>query len=69
MARNADKTYTYSGPLTGATLEDGREVMLHPGQDVLLPPDDRFVATLVGMGRLKEKQKKTAAKTEESNAS
>ena len=74
MARNksdaapgAEKTYTYTGPLTGATLDDGREVMLHPGRDISLPPGDPYAAALVAMGRLKEKQSKPAAKTEGSN--
>lgn len=42
-----DVKYNYSGPLTGVTLDDGREVMLHPGKDVLLPPGNAYVKALV----------------------
>ncbi len=47
-----DQRYRYSGPLSAATLPDGREVMLHPGQSVMLPEDNGYVATLVALGRL-----------------
>ena len=54
-----DKTYTYIGPLTGATLSDGRDVMLISGLDSILPPDDPYVASLVSQGRLQEKTEVT----------
>lgn len=47
-----DKTYLYSGPLTGATLADGREVQLCPGNRYDLPPDDPYVRGLATQNRL-----------------
>ncbi|MDA8428192.1 MAG: hypothetical protein M0T70_02950 [Geobacteraceae bacterium] len=49
-----DVTYTYSGPLSGVTLEDGREVMLHPGAEVPLPADNPYVKALVAQQLLTE---------------
>ncbi len=51
----SEKLYVYSGPLSGVSLRGGKEVMLHPGTEVVLPEDNEFVKTLVAMGRLKEK--------------
>lgn len=53
MAKS-DAKYSYSGSLTGVTLDDGREVMLHTGSEVLLPPDNSYVKSLVAQGYLKE---------------
>ena len=33
--------YRYSGPLSGVTLDNGDEVMLHPGAEVDLPATRR----------------------------
>ena len=49
-----EKVYVYTGPLSGVSLRGGKEVMLHPGNEVTLPDDNEFVKTLVAMGRLKE---------------
>lgn len=56
MAKTAEKTYTYSGPITGATLEDGRELTLVPGFEYTLPATD-YTVNLIRMGRLTEKPK------------
>lgn len=50
----ADKTYTYSGPMSGVTLDDGREVLLHPQRTVELPEDNEYVKTLAALGYLTE---------------
>ncbi len=49
-----DTNYRYSGPLSGVTLDDGREVMLHPEATVPLPADNAYVKTLVAQGLLTE---------------
>ncbi|EJG5923840.1 hypothetical protein NAE50_002234 [Salmonella enterica] len=51
------KTYIYSGPPSGATLNDGgkqREVLLWPGKPVALTPDHPYTLTLLAMGYLQE---------------
>lgn len=50
----ADKTYTYSGPMSGVTLDDGREVLLHPNSIVKLPSGNEYVKTLAALGYLTE---------------
>jgi len=47
-----DRPYIYTGPLTGATLADGREVLLVPGSRCELPPHDPYIAGLVAQNRL-----------------
>ena len=49
-----DTKYRYSGPLTGVTLDDGREVMLHTGSEVLLPASNDYVKSMVAQGFLTE---------------
>lgn len=44
--------YRYSGPLSGVTLDDGREVMLHPGSAVELPPEHEYTQTLLALKHL-----------------
>ena len=44
--------YRYSGPLSGVTLADGQEVMLHPGAEVELPEDNDYVNTLLALEHL-----------------
>jgi hypothetical protein len=47
--------YLYSGPFSGVTLNDGgqtREVLLHPGKEVDLPPQHDYVKTLLALGHL-----------------
>lgn len=52
--------YTYSGPLSGATLprcpqgDDRREVMLHPGCAVELDPEHPYTRTLIARRHLTE---------------
>lgn len=48
------KTYLYSGPMSAATLPDGRDVVLYPGQTVELPEDNAWVQTLAALGHLVE---------------
>ncbi|WP_298438062.1 hypothetical protein [Geobacter sp.] len=55
-----DTNYRYGGPLSGVTLDDGREVMLHPGAEVLLPADNDYVKTLVAQGFLTEVAEQSA---------
>lgn len=45
-------TYTYRGPMSAATLPDGREVILIDGQTVDLPEDNAWVKVLVARGHL-----------------
>lgn len=44
--------YRYSGPLSGVTLDNGTEVMLHPGADVELPAEHEYTKTLQALGHL-----------------
>jgi hypothetical protein len=44
--------YTYSGPLTGAALPGGAELMLVPGRVVELDSADELTLTLLGLKRL-----------------
>jgi hypothetical protein len=44
--------YTYIGPLSAATLQDGTDVVLFPGGQVELPDDLPFLVDLNGMGVL-----------------
>jgi hypothetical protein len=67
-AQAAEKIYTYTGPATGITLSDGREAMLHPGQDVALPADDPYVLALVAQKRLKESKAQPTTSKEVTNA-
>lgn len=46
------KTYTYSGPPSGVTLDDGTEVLLYSGKTKDLPEDNAYVKALVAQGRL-----------------
>lgn len=48
------KIYTYSGPLSGVTLDDGREVLLHPDSTVEMPEENEYVKTLEALGYLTE---------------
>lgn len=59
MAKTVEKTYTYNGPITGVTLEDGRELTLIPGADYHLPVTD-YTKGLMDMGRLVENPAKEA---------
>lgn len=44
--------FRYSGPLSGVTLADGQEVMLHPDAEVDLPEDNDYVRTLQALDHL-----------------
>lgn len=44
--------YLYSGPLSGVTLDDGQQVMLHPGAEIELPEQHDYTKTLVALGHL-----------------
>lgn len=47
--------FTYSGPVSGATLNvqgKRREVMFHPGRTYELPADHAYVQRLVARGHL-----------------
>lgn len=52
--------YRYTGPPSGATI-GGEEVLLHPGADVRLPPDNDYTRTLLALGRLEAMPEKAAA--------
>lgn len=44
--------YRYSGPTSGVTLQEGeavREVMLHTGAEVDLPPGHEYTQTLLAL--------------------
>lgn len=45
------KSYRYSGPVSGLTTPDGRQVMLHPGKVLELPACEQ-VGILVERGHL-----------------
>lgn len=44
--------FIYSGPLSGVTLADGQEVLLHPDTEVELPEDNPYVQTLQALEHL-----------------
>lgn len=44
--------YKYSGPVSGATLADGRELMLLPGKMVELVAECEYTKTLLALGHL-----------------
>lgn len=44
--------YRYTGPMSGVTLNDGQEVMLHPNTEVELPEDHDYTRTLLALGHL-----------------
>jgi len=48
----AERKYLYTGPMTGVTLGDGREILLYPGKETTLPDDNEYVKTLVALKRL-----------------
>lgn len=56
-------TYLYSGPMSAATLPDGREVVLIDGQSIDLPEDNAWVQTLAARGHLAPAAPAPAAKT------
>lgn len=55
------KRYRYTGPVSGATLRDGRSVRLMPGRELELPSQDPYVATLVARGHLRPVEATLAA--------
>ena len=57
--------YRYSGPLSGVTLDNGDEVMLHPGAEVDLPEGHDYTKTLLALGHLTpvKQAAKTSART------
>jgi len=44
--------FIYTGPLSGVTLADGQEVLLHPDAEVELPEDNPYVQTLQALEHL-----------------
>lgn len=48
------REYIYSGPLSGVSLKDHGDVMLHPGCRVSLPDDHGYTARLLRKGWLAE---------------
>jgi hypothetical protein len=48
------RDYIYSGPLSGVSLKDHGDVMLHPGCRVSLPDDHEYTARLLRKGWLAE---------------
>lgn len=57
--------YVYSGPTSGATLEDGTEVMFFDGKEVELPETNEYVKTLVALGHLKPVAEEVTAASKE----
>lgn len=57
--------YRYSGPLSGFTLADGREIILSPGGEVDLDPDAPPAITLVARNHLTAMESAPAAPTQE----
>lgn len=51
MKGTSPMRYAYTGPLTSATL-DGKDTLLHPGQEVELDPESNFTKTLSARGWL-----------------
>lgn len=45
-------SYTYSGPPSGATLSNGREVLFYDGKSYDLPADNEYVQALLEQKRL-----------------
>ncbi len=45
-------SYTYSGPPSGTTLNDGREVLFYDGKTYDLPAENEYVLSLVAQKRL-----------------
>ena len=46
------KRYRYNGPISGLSLPDGREIMLHQGALVELPDESPIITTLIARGHL-----------------
>jgi hypothetical protein len=46
--------YRYGGPLSGVTLDDGTELILHPGAEMKLTAGNAYVKALVAQGFLTE---------------
>lgn len=44
--------YLYKGPISGVTLEGGKEVMLLPGKEVELDAGHPYTKTLLALGHL-----------------
>lgn len=63
--------YVYNGPISGVTLnqKDGngndvsREIALHPGKEVELPPENEYTKTLVALGYLSRSNAKSEPAT------
>jgi len=57
--------YTYSGPDSGVTLPDGKEIMLFFGAEIELPEDSEYTRTLLALGYLQEIKKNSKIKEAE----
>ncbi len=56
------KNYTYSGPPSGVSLDNGQDVLLFPGKVYALPESNAWVQAQVKLTHLTEVAPKAAAK-------
>ena len=65
MKTSNQVNYTYSGPSSGVTLDDGREVLFWDGKDYTLPSENEYIQSLVDRGHLTEVGKPAQKKTKQ----
>jgi hypothetical protein len=56
------KTYVYSGPPSGVSLDNGEEILLFPNKTYPLPEENTYVQALVKLKYLKEVESEAAPK-------
>ena len=56
------KTYVYSGPPSGFSLDNEKDVLLFPNKTYPLPEENEYVQALVKLKYLKEVKSETAPK-------
>lgn len=57
------KTYVYSGPPSGFSLDNEKDVLLFPNKTYPLPEENEYVQALVKLKHLKEVEPETAPKS------
>lgn len=55
--------FIYNGPISGVTLQNGTEIILHKSQEVELPEDNDYVKTLIALGYLNQSDNQAYKKT------
>lgn len=58
------RKYIYSGPPSGATLDDGQEVLFFDGKEYPLPSSNKYIQGLEDQGYLSEVKDKPDPKPE-----